>query len=286
MPRPSIDLHRMVRNVLQHTSALLPEADCPIRHFERSANIGSSLILYIDGHIDRVGIYEAGYDRHLGHLRRMVLAELLEAFERFLKELASVCVDQLAPFTADDRFDEFLPRRGAAISAFVNAKSMGKALCESDTWLSNATINDRFRSLLKTPFGDDWELLFPKENQAPVPERRRAATLAILWQIRHSLAHNVGVLTHSDSMKFSVLVGSPVAADRRLAPTTEDLRYVKRFLSETATHTNQRAGIRLAQLLDGFHVANPALFDAQATANEVSRRLSFAVTIHGEVGTP
>ena len=274
----------MVREVLQHTAPLLPEADCPIQHFERSANIGLSLIKYIDDHINPETVYQAVYERHLGHLRRMVLAELIESFERFLKELATGCADQLAPYTLDERFDEFAPKRAEQIAAFVTAGSIGKALCESDTWISNETVNKRFRSLLKTPFGGDWEYLFPGPDQAPVAERARSATLAILWQIRHNLAHNVGVMTHSDSMKFRVLIRGPVAADRRLSPTTEDLRYVKRFLAETATHTNQRVGRRLAALLEGFHAADPGLFDAQATANAVSRRFAFSVTINGHPG--
>jgi hypothetical protein len=274
----------MVRGVLQHSTPLPPEADCPIRHFEASANIGLSLIKYIDDHIGLDSVYEAVYDRHLGHLRRMVLAELIESFERFLKELASVCVDYLAPYAADDRFDEFVPKRGDQIAVFVNARSIGKALCESDTWIKNKTINDRFRSLLRTPFGADWKYLFPDVSQAPAAERDRAATLAILWQLRHNLAHNVGVITQSDSMKFRVLVGGPVQADRKLAPLTEDLRYVKRFLSETATHTNQRIGTRLAALLGQYHAADTGLFDAQATANEVSQRFAFSVTVDGCVG--
>ena len=40
LPRPPIDLHQKVREVLQHTSPLLPQADCPIEHFERAANTG------------------------------------------------------------------------------------------------------------------------------------------------------------------------------------------------------------------------------------------------------
>ena len=91
----AIDLHQKVREVLQHTSVLLPEADRPIHHFERSANTGLLLLKYMDDHIDPNDVYRAVYDRHFGHLRRMVLAELTESFERFLKELASVCVDYL-----------------------------------------------------------------------------------------------------------------------------------------------------------------------------------------------
>ena len=286
MPRPPIDLHLMVREIIQHSSALLPESDCPLRHFERSANTGAALLKYIDDHIKPDDVYPAVYDRHLGHLRRMALAELIESFERFLKELAAVCIDFLAPYTTDDRYDDFVPKRSDKIAAFVNAPSVGKALCESDTWLNNSSINTRFASLLQEPSGAAWELLFPSSNQPPAAERDRAVTLAILWQIRHTLAHNVGVVTHSDSMKLRMLIGAPVAADRWLSPSITDLRYAKRFLSEAATRTNQRVGRRIAQLLEGFHRRDPALFDAQAKADEVSQRFDFSVVIHGRSGTP
>jgi len=286
LPRPPINLHQKVREVLQHTSPLLPEAHSPIQHFESSANVGLLLIKYVDDHIDPQAVYQAVYDRHLGHLRRMVLAELLEAFERFLKELAIVCADQLAPYSLDDRFDAFAPKRAEQIAAFVTSGSIGRALCESDTWISNDTINKRFRSLLKAPFGADWEFLFPGSGQGTAPQIQRAATLAILWQIRHNLAHNVGVMTHSDSMKLRMLIRGSVESDRRLSPTTDDLRYVKRFLSETATDVNQRVGTRLAGILEGFHVADPALFDAQTRANELSQRFAFSLTINGHVGIP
>jgi hypothetical protein len=276
----------MVRSVLQHTAPMLPGADSPIRHFEASTNVGELLLDYIGSHIDQARVYRAVYDRRLGDLRRMVLAEVLESFERFLKEVATVCSDHLAPYTLDDRFDEFAPKRTEQIAAFVTSSSIGRALCESDTWLTNKTINDRFRSLLKTPFGPDWEYLFPGPGQGTAPQRERAATLAILWQIRHNLAHNVGVITHSDSMKLRMLVGGPVPAGQRLAPTTADLRYVKRFLSETATEVNQRVGTRLAELLDGFLQADPTLFDAQARANEVSQRFAISLTIGGHAGVP
>src|SRR5207245_4329216 len=160
---------------------------CPIEHFERAATSGLLLLKYIVDHIDPQSVYAAVYTRHLGHLRRMVLAELIESFERFLKELASVSADFLAPYTLDDRFDEFAPRRTEQIAAFVTSSSMGKSLCESDTWINNETINKRFKSLLKSPFGANWELLFPEPNQPPNAERDRARTLAILWQMRHNL---------------------------------------------------------------------------------------------------
>ena len=72
-------------------------------------------------------------------------------------------------------------------------------MCESDTWLSNQAINERFRYILKPHFGEPWEYLFPNEKQQPNGERDRAGTLAILWQVRHHVTHNTGVLTDSDA---------------------------------------------------------------------------------------
>jgi hypothetical protein len=285
VPRPAIDLHRSVRSVLQHASPNIFVPECPISQFEQLANTGDSLIKYIDDHIDPNDVYPAVYDRHLGHLRRMVLAELIESFERFIKEVAAECIDHLAPYSADDRFDEFKPR-GDRIAAFVNAKSIGRALCESDTWLQNRTINDRFRALLKSPFGDSWEHLFPEGNQHPAAEQARAKTLSILWQIRHTLAHNVGVVTHSDAVKFRVLIGGGVPADCRLAPTADDLRYANRFLIETARHTNERVGRRLAELLTSFHQGDAGLFNAQEKADQVSRKFALSLTVGGQSGAP
>ena len=151
MPRPPTNLHQKVRELFQHTAPLHAQADRPIRHFERSVNSGSLLLNYIKDHIEPNDVYETVYEGHLGHLRRMVLAELIETFERFLKELAALCIDYIAPYTTDDRFDDFVPKRGDKIASFVNAPTIGKALCESDTWINNATINTPICVALERP---------------------------------------------------------------------------------------------------------------------------------------
>jgi hypothetical protein len=71
-----------VREIFHHTSALSPQAHCPILHFDDSTNIGVSLLDYLEKHIDLDEIYLAVSNRHFGHLRRMVLAETIESFER------------------------------------------------------------------------------------------------------------------------------------------------------------------------------------------------------------
>jgi hypothetical protein len=284
VPRPRTNVPQKVREVLQHTRPLLPEAYSPVLHFEKAANAGIGLSKYIHDRIGGAGrFYRGVYEHHMSQLRRMALADVIECFERFLKELAAVCIDHLAPYAIDDRFDEFVPR-GDRIAAFVNARSIGKALCESDTWIKNRTINERFRVLLKEPFGNDWELLFPEPNQQPTAERERARTLALLWQVRHNLAHNVGAITHSDALKFRLLTGGSVTPDSVLSPTRDDLRFVMRFLLETAIHTNSRVGLRLVALLSAIHHADSGLFDAQARANEVSRQFNLPLTVAGCAG--
>jgi len=73
-----------------------------------------AIIKYLDDHIDPSKVYEA-FMNVTSSFAAHGVAELTESFERFLKELAAACVDFLAPFTTDDRFDEFLPRRGTRL---------------------------------------------------------------------------------------------------------------------------------------------------------------------------
>ncbi len=283
MPRPRTDLHRKVREPLGHTLPLPSEASSPIRHFDRNANAIMSTLRYIEGHLARAGFYASVCERHLANLRRMALASLVECFERFLKELAVLCIDSLVSFVNDDRFDEF-SAKGGQIAFHLTAGSIGKALCESDTWVTNKATNERFKKLLKLPFGDNWESLFPDENQSPQGERNRARTLSILWQVRHTITHNVGVITGSDAGKFKMLVKADVESSRILNPGNHDIIYVKRFLSETAQSVNVRIGNRLAQVLTVLHADNPALFGSLDKANSISRELGFPVTIDGSLG--
>jgi hypothetical protein len=283
MPRPQTNLHQKVREILGHSLPLPPEASSPIRHFERTANATMSMLKYVDDHLDAAGFYGTVKERHIANLRRMALASLVESFERFLKELAILCIDSLADFVNDDRFDEF-SAKGGQMAFHLSAGSVGKALCESDTWLTNRTTNERFRKLLKRPFGDNWENLFPEENQPPPGERDHARTLSILWQVRHTISHNVGVVTGSDAAKLKMIVKSNVDSSGILTPTHYDIIYVKRFLSETAQSVNRRIGTRLAEVLTVLHQDNPALFDSLDRASALSRELGFSVTINGSIG--
>ena len=282
--RPPIDLNQRVRDLLTHTVPLPSGVDAPIRNFDERTNACLNLIKYIDDHISTQSVYRASYDRHMSLLHRMVLVSIVEAFERFIKETAVVCVDAIAPFTIDNRFDQFSPT-GGSLAAQFNAGSVGKAMCESDTWLSNQAINERFRHMLKPHFGDPWDYLFPNEKQNPPSERDRASTLAILWQVRHNITHNTGVLTESDARRLTLMVKAEVNSGDALNPDLFDLRYVKRFLVETADHTNNRIGQRLAELLTEWQQDDSTLFVPQELANSISNSFQQSLTIDGCAGT-
>ncbi len=281
--RPPIDLNQKIRDLLSHTIPLRLEVDAPIRNFEERTNACFNLIKYIDDHVTTQSVYRASYDLHLSLLNRMVLVSLVEAFERFIKETAVVCVDAIAPFTIDNRFDQFSPT-GGSLAAQFKAGSVGKAMCESETWLSNQTINERFRFILKPHFGEPWEYVFPNEKQNPAGERDRARTLAILWQVRHNITHNTGVLTDTDARRLTLMVKAEVASGNMLSPNLSDLRYVKRFLVETANLTNNRIGNRLADLLTERHEDDATLFNPQELADSISGRFQKSLTIHGFAG--
>jgi hypothetical protein len=166
MAKSKPDLGRKIEGIVQHTNPLPAESTRPIMHFERTATSSVNLLKYVDDYLSAAGASGALYGENMAHLRRMALVSLIEAFERFLKELAAVCIDALVGYVGDDRFDEF-SAKGGQLAYHLTAGSVGKALCESDTSLSNRAINERFKRLLKSPFGDNWETCSPRRTSSP-----------------------------------------------------------------------------------------------------------------------
>jgi len=185
----------------------------------------------------------------------------------------------------DDRFDEF-KMRGSFLAAHFESGSLGNALCESGTWLDCESVNNRFRKLLADPFETGQFYLFPKKGQGPVDERFRREPLDVIWQLRHTIVHNLGVITKSDAVKFRLLARTSVEADKVISPTLDDVRHVKDFLNVTAEKVNQRVAKRLAQLLSALHQEDTLLFDAAAKADELVEQFQVPLTVAAELRTP
>ncbi len=76
----------------------------------------------------------------------------------------------------------------------------------------------------------------------------------------------------------------PRPVDAVLSPTRDDIRFLKRFLDETAESANRRIGARLADVLSTIHAENPARFPPQEMADRVTRSFGFVLTVAGTPG--
>jgi hypothetical protein len=285
MPLTPEALTRKIKDILRHSRPLPDEAKAPILHYRRAvADVWGSLG-YVERLIAERDRYQSVVDRHLGRLYGMALVNLVEILERFFKEAAGECVDCLSDLVLDDRFNVFAIQ-GMTLASHFGAGTLGKSLCESSTWLDCEDINKRFRKLLCNPFqegGASFDL-FPKQNQQPEAERWRFEPMNVIWQIRHTSVHNVGVITQSDGVKLRLLAKEPVAAPRLLAPTRADLGYLKQFLDDTAVNCNKRIGERLAELLTTIHTATPTLFTPQARADKLGAIFRLPLVVAGAAG--
>ncbi|MGL4553479.1 MAG: hypothetical protein ACRC33_20120, partial [Gemmataceae bacterium] len=279
MARRPIDRPPTVNDILRQTEPLPEESSSPIRHYRRTASDLLNAVNYIERAVtETTGITPAG-TQHLARIHGMSLVAFVETFERFLKEVAAECVNALVRFVADDRFDVFKPPASGVASHF-GTETIGQALCESATWLDTGTINSRFRALLAEPFAECRFVLNPpgKEGSA---ERERFETLAILWQLRHTAVHNVGVITRSDAVKLSVLARQRVEAPRLLTPTKPHLVKAKNYLDWMAEESNRRIGEELARVLTTIHTSSPGQLEPAAAASRLTTTFDFAILVGG-----
>jgi hypothetical protein len=213
MPLTPAALTRKIKDILRHSQPLPDEAKAPILHYRRAvADIWGSLG-YVERLIAEKARYQSVVDRHLGRLYGMALVNLVETLERFFKEVAGECVDSLSDLVIDDRFNVFAIQ-GTTLASHFGAGTLGKSLCESSIWLDCEDINKRLRKLLSDPFqegGASFDL-FPKQQQQPESERWHFEPMNVIWQLRHTSVHNVGVITQSDGVKLRLLTKEPVAA--------------------------------------------------------------------------
>ena len=285
MSRSPNDLVRKIKDVVHHVKTLPAEAGTPLAHYRKTGADLWNSILEVERAFAQPGFYIEAADHHLSRINGMVLINLIENFERFLKETASICVDSLASHILDDRLNEF-PINASNLASHFATATLGKSLCESGTWLNCDEINKRFRKLLQDPFhqsGNDFHL-FPRGKQQPVDQNWHFDIMALIWQIRHSIVHNVGVITQSDAVKLRLLAREPVEAPMLLAPTRDDLLNVKFFLDEIADLCNRRVGDRLAQLLTDLLNDTPGLFDPRSEANRLTAAFGFVLSVNGIPG--
>lgn len=283
MARPRIDLKAKILSLLDHAGEMPSEAAAPLAHYTFGANEVIGLRKYFVHQMDKTDHYPAVRNRHLHVLDNMILVQLVQAFERFIKDVAAVCVNHLCDRVDDDRFDELSVRGGFFAAHFSGpGSSPAKALCESDTWLNCSQINDKFKRFLRVPT--------PPKKPSPfhvfAPDSDEFRLMSIVWQLRHTLVHNVGVITRSDAAKLRVLARKTLPSPRVLKPTWDDVRFLRDYLDERARDINRRVGTQLAVVLTSLHATDPSLFDARAEADALSAEFGIPLVVAEATGVP
>jgi hypothetical protein len=284
MARPKINLQHWISRIPEHVEELPPESASPIEHYSRGANDTWNLLGYFERTAKRANVYKGPYERHLARLRSLVLLALVETLERFVKELAATCVNQVSNLVLDDRLS-VLSVHSRAVAAHFEEEDLGKALAEGETWLDCDAITRRFRRLLADPFDESGKFFFFPNLKAD-PDFWRRGTMDILWQLRHSITHNVGVINRSDAAKLRLLRRGPVGAPKMLSLTNGDVWYAKLFLDELAEWSNGRVAARLAELLTTLHKDDPTLFVPADRAAELAKIMQVTVTVAGATASP
>ena len=106
MPARRTNLAQKVKETLKHLAPLPAEAKAPLAHYDRASVDAWGLLDYIENVFKRVPTLQTkASQKHLVRLHGMLLINLIEAFERFLKEIAAVCIDHIGAYVLDDRFN-------------------------------------------------------------------------------------------------------------------------------------------------------------------------------------
>lgn len=287
MPGQTSALHRHLKSLPRQSIPIAEDAGCPILHYREHSNDTGNLLLYFERKLDQTNAYAAVKERHMRRLYRMAILDLVEAFERFLKEIAAVCVDEVATAILDDRLEVFSVS-GPAVAAHFQEQSIGRALCESSTWLSCEDITRRFRRLLSPPYDSQKGsfYLFPNATQQPAALRGKSELVALLFQIRHSIVHNAGVITESDAVKFSRLTQQRVSGSKYFWPDRCDVRRVKSFLDELVEIINVEVSKELAELLTTVQADDSPVFEPATKCQQLADLFQTQVQVASNCASP
>lgn len=283
MAAPKLDFRRLISQIPEHLGEMPAESARPIEHYWFDATGYWNLLRYFER--KTTDGYPAPRERHVLRLRSMVVLGLVETFERFLKETAAICIDHLAGRVLDDRLTA-LSVNARSVVAHFEEKTLGKALCEAEIWLNSGEINSRFGKLLSDPFKSPSFKLLPEPDQRKDPDQWRRVAIDILWQLRHSIAHNSGVITRSDAAKLRLLRRGAVDGHKVLQLTNGDVWYVKLFLDDLASWVNARVAARLADVLTALHADDNTLFVPSEVADQLAQIFRETISLAGAAGTP
>lgn len=266
------------------------KADIPISHFKKDVAHAIRFVDYLIELKKKTPVYDKGFERHLKAISSLAFFQIVAAFERLLKELAAICVDEVAPLCTDDRLSGFAIR-GEDAAPHVLDQTIGRALCESQLWHNIDDVVKRFKKVLADnseiikPWKPHEFKLFDVDLKSP-SLRGEIKSLKVMFQVRHTIAHNLGTLTRSDAGKLQRILGQRIDSPKELDIDRKHVYYLQQFLSPLATEINQLIADRLGQVLTQFQSTSPSLIDHLGRSKALAKLFQVSFTIAGHTEHP
>jgi len=145
MPRKALSPLEVVKSIVENRRESYETADRPLRHLFDQLRYLNRVPDYVERHVSSDTVYANPFRNHMSLTRRMALVGSIEAFERFVKELAVLCADRLARYFRDDRFEHLLARglvedRVVAVGAHAAGVGTGVAVVSGLVVLGGAEL--------------------------------------------------------------------------------------------------------------------------------------------------
>ncbi len=267
------------------TRDVVGEAEIPLHHMTYAASHALRMVDYFIGLKNQASVYTKGFERHRKGLASLAFLQIMAAFERFLKEIAAACVDELAGRCTDDRLKVFSVDGSAAFPHFQE-QTVGRALCESTLWHGVDEINERFKKLLRLPSDPDNKNRFVLFDCQHNNSRNEVKVIRVAFQMRHTLAHNLGLVTPSDGSKLQRLLGEHRTSPAQLDIDRKHVYYLQRFLVPLCEEINLAVAKRLCLVLTEFHTQAPQLVDPHGDGQRLANLFQTSCTIANSTSTP
>jgi hypothetical protein len=115
---------------------------------------------------------------------------------------------------------------------------------------------------------------------------KRSQLISAVFQLRHRLVHNLGVVTESDATKLRQILQAPINGKKVLSPSSKNVKQVKSLLDETARQINERMSLRLSELLSTLQQGNYLSIDPASKAKSLATLFGVSVTVSGHTASP
>lgn len=185
----------------------------------------------------------ATYDKYKWHAEHLLLLESINAFEVFFKRTLVRLGSAIGQYVPADRVKGSIDAR--ILWTAQNTSSASDLIFESRLYHDLDSIDQATESLVQTR-------RYKKNNPDPVL-RNTVRALQAIFQIRHTLSHNHGLLTASDAGRLSLL-GFHVKTGEVIDPTKDNLgESIRRAMqAEAVAFTSWLLG-RTADYLNYVH---------------------------------